>query len=212
MVVAYPGRGGGARDRRRPRRAARRSRPERLGRRAGRRRRDASPRPSTAVGDGHADRRGRRLCRRAWSARTRDSRRPGERRLARAPRRMLAGAARARAALDGRDYVIPDDVKALALPALRHRVMLSPAAEIEGAQVEQVVAAAGRPDRGAALIYPTRGEQCWAAAGGRRSPPPDRARCAALSGISACRGSACCWRSWRSTPRPGAAAPRSTRR
>ena len=38
----------------------------------------------------------------------------------------------ARAALDGRDYVIPDDVKALALPALRHRVVLSPSAEIEG--------------------------------------------------------------------------------
>jgi len=45
---------------------------------------------------------------------------------------MLASAARARSALDGRDYVIPDDVKALALPALRHRVLLSPAAEIEG--------------------------------------------------------------------------------
>src|SRR5690606_34070897 len=45
---------------------------------------------------------------------------------------MLAVAARARAALDGRDYVIPDDVKALAIPALRHRLVLSPAAEIEG--------------------------------------------------------------------------------
>ena len=45
---------------------------------------------------------------------------------------MLASAARARAALDGRDYVIPDDVKVLAPPALRHRVILSPAAEIEG--------------------------------------------------------------------------------
>ncbi len=45
---------------------------------------------------------------------------------------MLASAARARAALDGRDYVIPDDVKCLALPALRHRVLLSPSAEIEG--------------------------------------------------------------------------------
>ena len=54
---------------------------------------------------------------------------------------MLALAARARAVLDGRDYVIPDDVKALALPALRHRVILSPAAEIEGRQVDQVVAA-----------------------------------------------------------------------
>ncbi len=54
---------------------------------------------------------------------------------------MLALAARARAVLDGRDYVIPDDVKALALPALRHRVILSPAAEIEGRQADQVVAA-----------------------------------------------------------------------
>jgi MoxR-like ATPase len=53
---------------------------------------------------------------------------------------MLALAARARAILDGRDYAIPDDVKALALPALRHRVILSPGAEIEGRQVDQVVA------------------------------------------------------------------------
>jgi MoxR-like ATPase len=53
---------------------------------------------------------------------------------------MLAVAARARAALDGRDYVIPDDVKALAIPALRHRLVLSPAAEIEGRRVEQVLA------------------------------------------------------------------------
>ena len=52
---------------------------------------------------------------------------------------MLATAARARAALEGRDYVIPDDVKALALPALRHRVILSPAAEIEGRQVDQII-------------------------------------------------------------------------
>jgi MoxR-like ATPase len=53
---------------------------------------------------------------------------------------MLAGAARARAALDGRDYVIPDDVKALAPPVLRHRVLLSAAAEIEGRPVESVIA------------------------------------------------------------------------
>ena len=52
---------------------------------------------------------------------------------------MLASAARARAALDGRDYVIPDDVKALAVPVLRHRVILSPAAQIDGRRVEQVV-------------------------------------------------------------------------
>jgi MoxR-like ATPase len=52
---------------------------------------------------------------------------------------MLAGAARARAALDGRDFVIPDDVKALSRALLRHRLILSPAAEIDGRTVEEVV-------------------------------------------------------------------------
>lgn len=53
----------------------------------------------------------------------------------------LALAARAKAVLDGRDYVIPDDVKHLALPTLRHRLSLSPAAEIEGRSVEDTLAA-----------------------------------------------------------------------
>ncbi|MEQ1541425.1 MAG: MoxR family ATPase [Novosphingobium sp.] len=53
---------------------------------------------------------------------------------------LLANAARARAALDGRDFVLPDDVKALAGAVLRHRLLLSPAAEIEGKQVEALVA------------------------------------------------------------------------
>ena len=53
----------------------------------------------------------------------------------------LATAARARAALDGRDFVIPDDVKLLALPALRHRVLLSPAAEIEGKTTDETLSA-----------------------------------------------------------------------
>jgi MoxR-like ATPase len=53
---------------------------------------------------------------------------------------LLSSAARARAALDGRDYVIPDDVKALAVPVLRHRLTLSPAAEIEGRDIEALVA------------------------------------------------------------------------
>ena len=52
---------------------------------------------------------------------------------------LLASAARAKAALDGRDYVVPDDVKALANSVLRHRLLLSPAAEIEGKQVEALV-------------------------------------------------------------------------
>ncbi len=54
---------------------------------------------------------------------------------------MLAIAARARATLDGRDYVIPDDVKVLALPAFRHRVILSPAAEIDGRKVDEALTA-----------------------------------------------------------------------
>ncbi len=53
---------------------------------------------------------------------------------------MLAGAARAHAALDGRDFVIPDDVKILAPALLRHRVILSPTAEINGRKVEEIVA------------------------------------------------------------------------
>jgi MoxR-like ATPase len=53
---------------------------------------------------------------------------------------MLATAARAYAAIEGRDYVIPDDVKFLAVPSLRHRLVLAPGAEIEGITVEQVIA------------------------------------------------------------------------
>ena len=52
---------------------------------------------------------------------------------------MLAAAARASAALQGRDFVIPDDVKLLALPVLRHRVILSPSAEIEGLTTDRVL-------------------------------------------------------------------------
>jgi MoxR-like ATPase len=52
---------------------------------------------------------------------------------------MLATASRAWAALRGRDFVIPDDVKAIALPALRHRVLLAPGAEIEGTTPEIVI-------------------------------------------------------------------------
>ena len=52
---------------------------------------------------------------------------------------MLAAAARAYAALQGRDFVIPDDVKTLALPVLRHRLTLSPSAEIEGLTADRIL-------------------------------------------------------------------------
>jgi MoxR-like ATPase len=47
--------------------------------------------------------------------------------------------AKALAALADRDYVIPDDVKAAALPALRHRIVLRPEAELEGLDADRVL-------------------------------------------------------------------------
>jgi MoxR-like ATPase len=52
---------------------------------------------------------------------------------------MMASAVRAYAATQGRDFVIPDDVKALAIPLMRHRVVLSPSAEIEGLATDRVI-------------------------------------------------------------------------
>ncbi|MCK6482487.1 MAG: MoxR family ATPase, partial [Planctomycetes bacterium] len=49
----------------------------------------------------------------------------------------LTRAARGFAALEGRDFVVPDDVKRVALPALRHRVQLAPELEIEGRGVDE---------------------------------------------------------------------------
>ncbi|MFN0283333.1 MAG: AAA family ATPase [Kineosporiaceae bacterium] len=51
----------------------------------------------------------------------------------------LMATSRAWAWLAGRDYVTPDDVKALARPTLRHRVQLRPEAELEGVSVEGVL-------------------------------------------------------------------------
>ena len=51
----------------------------------------------------------------------------------------LQATARAWAWLAGRDFVIPDDVKALARPTLRHRIQLRPEAELEGATADGVI-------------------------------------------------------------------------
>ena len=56
---------------------------------------------------------------------------------------VLAAAARAWAVLEGRDFVIPDDVKALLLPVLRHRVILSPTVEVEGRTADEVLTQIG---------------------------------------------------------------------
>lgn len=61
--------------------------------------------------------------------------------LGASPRGSLAlfKTARAYAAIQGRDYVIPDDVKALAVPALAHRLIISPSARIKNINPETIV-------------------------------------------------------------------------
>jgi len=53
----------------------------------------------------------------------------------------LIRCARGAALLDGRDHVTPDDVKAVALPALRHRIRIGPELELEGQTPDQVLGA-----------------------------------------------------------------------
>ncbi|MCA9580805.1 MAG: MoxR family ATPase, partial [Myxococcales bacterium] len=61
--------------------------------------------------------------------------------LGASPRASLAllQAARARALLAGRAYVIPDDIKTLAESVLAHRLVLTPEAEMEGVQADRIV-------------------------------------------------------------------------
>ena len=51
----------------------------------------------------------------------------------------LCTAARAQALIEGRDFVIPDDIKSVARPVLRHRIQLSADAEIEGQTPESLL-------------------------------------------------------------------------
>jgi len=52
---------------------------------------------------------------------------------------MLLMAAKARAALHGRDHVLPDDIKAVAPPVLRHRLLLKSGAEVDGFTPDQII-------------------------------------------------------------------------
>jgi MoxR-like ATPase len=52
---------------------------------------------------------------------------------------MLLHAAKAWAWLSGRDFVTPDEVKAIAKPTLRHRMQLRPEVELEGATADGVL-------------------------------------------------------------------------
>lgn len=62
-------------------------------------------------------------------------------RLGASPRAAIAliKMAKAWAYINGRDYVIPDDVKAVAKPVLTHRIILKPELEIQGVTVDKVV-------------------------------------------------------------------------
>jgi MoxR-like ATPase len=51
----------------------------------------------------------------------------------------LLNASKAYAAWQGRDFVTPEDIKAVALPVLRHRIALNPEKEMEGITADDAV-------------------------------------------------------------------------
>ncbi|GAE94974.1 MoxR-like ATPase [Gracilibacillus boraciitolerans JCM 21714] len=51
----------------------------------------------------------------------------------------IAKTAQAWAYLDNRDYITPDDVKVVSIPSLRHRIQLSPYAELEGSDIDETI-------------------------------------------------------------------------
>ena len=61
--------------------------------------------------------------------------------LGASPRASIAMllASKAYAAIQGRNYVVPDDVKLVALPVMRHRILLKPEAEIEGLNPDGII-------------------------------------------------------------------------
>ena len=72
---------------------------------------------------------------------TQQTRRSADVHLGASPRGSLAlfRTSQARAALDGRNYVLPDDVKALAVPVLGHRIIVGPAARMRELGADQIV-------------------------------------------------------------------------
>ncbi|MCJ7707582.1 MAG: MoxR family ATPase [Anaerolineales bacterium] len=70
-----------------------------------------------------------------------ETRRHGEVYLGASPRGSLTlfRTAQARAAIVGREYAVPDDVKVMAVPALAHRLILGPAARIREVEARQIV-------------------------------------------------------------------------
>lgn len=69
------------------------------------------------------------------------TRRAADLALGASPRASIAMllASKAYAAIRGRNYVVPDDIKMIALPVLRHRILLKPEAEIEGLDADGII-------------------------------------------------------------------------
>ena len=80
-------------------------------------------------------------------------------RLGASPRAVLhlARAAKAAAALDGRPFVVPDDIQRLAVPVLAHRLLLTVEAHAAHRSAEEVVGGAAEPDPGAPGWLSSRG-------------------------------------------------------
>ena len=76
----------------------------------------------------------------------------------------LIMASRANAAISGRDFVTPDDIKAMALPVLEHRLILRPEFEIEGLDRGRSHSANLAANRRAAMIVPRSRLLFWVAA------------------------------------------------
>lgn len=71
-----------------------------------------------------------------------DTRENGDLFMGASPRASLAilKSAKAMAAFEGRNFVSPDDIRKVSEPVLNHRIILSPEREMEGVQIEQVIA------------------------------------------------------------------------
>lgn len=69
------------------------------------------------------------------------TRRANDLALGASPRASIAMllASKAYAAMQGRNYVVPDDIKLMALPVMRHRILLKPEAEIEGLDPDGII-------------------------------------------------------------------------
>ncbi|MEZ4915871.1 MAG: MoxR family ATPase [Chitinophagales bacterium] len=70
-----------------------------------------------------------------------NTRNNGDLTLGASPRASLAilKCAKAQAAINGRDFVTPDDIQAVAFPVLNHRIILNPDKEIEGTKEEEII-------------------------------------------------------------------------